>query len=88
MWGFHCYKQIVWRRHVFPRQEEERCIAAGEITLRQVVPYSVRVQDIAVQLHEPQMGLDTKTYWLTDRQSQSDLDLDVEEDSREIAAEV
>jgi hypothetical protein len=24
----------------------------------------------------PQMGLDTKTYWLTDRQSQCDLDLD------------
>jgi hypothetical protein len=26
--------------------------------------------------HEPQMGLDTKTYWLTDRQSQCDFDFD------------
>jgi hypothetical protein len=25
--------------------------------------------------HEPQMGLDVKTYWLTDRQSQCDFDL-------------
>jgi hypothetical protein len=27
--------------------------------------------------HEPQMGLDTKTYWLTDRQSQCDFDFDL-----------
>jgi hypothetical protein len=26
--------------------------------------------------HEPEMGLDTKTYWLTDRQSQCDFDFD------------
>jgi hypothetical protein len=26
--------------------------------------------------HEPQMGLDTKTYWLTDRQSQCNFDFD------------
>jgi hypothetical protein len=34
------------------------------------------------------MGLDTKTYWLTDRQSQCDLDLDLdlEEVSLEIVA--
>jgi hypothetical protein len=28
--------------------------------------------------HEPQMGLDTKTYWLTERQSQCDFDFDFE----------
>jgi hypothetical protein len=27
--------------------------------------------------HGPQMGLNTKTYWLTDHQSQCDLDLDL-----------
>jgi hypothetical protein len=29
------------------------------------------------------MGLDTKTYWLTDRQSQSDFDFDFEESEYE-----
>jgi hypothetical protein len=29
-----------------------------------------------MSVHEPQMGLDTKTYWLTDRQSQCDFDFD------------
>jgi hypothetical protein len=29
------------------------------------------------------MGLDTKTYWLTDRQSQCDFDFDFDYDSRE-----
>jgi hypothetical protein len=32
------------------------------------------------------MELDTKTYWLTDRQSQCDLDLDLDLDSLRIAA--
>jgi hypothetical protein len=27
--------------------------------------------------HKPQMGLDTKTYWLTERQSQCDFDFDL-----------
>jgi hypothetical protein len=29
--------------------------------------------------HEPQIGLDTKTYWLTDRQSQCDFDVELSE---------
>jgi hypothetical protein len=32
-------------------------------------------QTVIISGHEPQMGLDTKTYWLTDHQSQSDFDL-------------
>jgi hypothetical protein len=31
---------------------------------------------ITLSGHEPQMGLDTKTYWLTDRQSQCNFDFD------------
>jgi hypothetical protein len=34
------------------------------------------VQTCALPIYEPQMGLDTKTYWLTDRQSQCDFDFD------------
>jgi hypothetical protein len=33
------------------------------------------------------MGLDTKTYWLTDRQSQCDFDFDVDFDSIQRAEE-
>jgi hypothetical protein len=42
---------------------------------------------IYISGHGPQMGLDTKTYWLADRQSQCDLDLDLdlEQASKEIA---
>jgi hypothetical protein len=29
------------------------------------------------------MGLDTKTYWLTDRQSQCDFDFDLDEGQRQ-----
>jgi hypothetical protein len=36
--------------------------------------------------HEPQMGLDTKTYWPTDRQSQCDFDFDVWEGCRELGS--
>jgi hypothetical protein len=38
--------------------------------------YKGQTRDLASG-HESQKGLDTKTDWLTDRQSQSDLDLDL-----------
>jgi hypothetical protein len=36
---------------------------------------TVTVKELQISGHEPQMGLDTRTYWLTDRQSQCDFDL-------------
>jgi hypothetical protein len=58
---------------------------------------TVTVKQEHIPRHEPQMGLDIKTDWLTDRQSQCDFDFDylselgeslemaVEGDSKEIA---
>jgi hypothetical protein len=41
------------------------------------VSYQKEVGDLFFPAgHEPQMGLDTKTYWLTGRQSQCDFDFD------------
>jgi hypothetical protein len=39
---------------------------------------TVSVKQDKITGHEPQMGLDTKICWLTDRQSQYDFDFDYE----------
>jgi hypothetical protein len=38
--------------------------------------------------HEPQMGLDTKTDWLTDRQSQCDFDFDFYHSKHEMTTDL
>jgi hypothetical protein len=46
------------------------------VTVRRI-PYSERKKTSG---HKAQMWLDTKTYWLTDRQSQCDFDFDFDFD--------